>query len=351
MRMNKIDDIPQNRVMAPSETTFKYHPQVSLGNSFLPLAQNPKILGVHLDPLFTFSPHARETARGAAERVKVLKALAGTSWGQDAESLLITYKALIRTKLDYASPVWSPNIKPSPVRRLQAVQNSGLRIVTGCHRLASEDHLHSETEMLPVRDHSELLSSQYLASALRADHPAHSSVRRPARRRNMKQTLQSRHTEELSSFLVDGSLPAGAFPEAKSFLHTKYVSKAISAQEYHPLLAIKTPAVDKSELDLPRHHRSTLSQLRSGHCTRLRAYRHRIGIADSPSCPHCGTDDETVPHLFSCPSHPTDLTISDLWNNPVRVAHHLCGHPSFNLAPPPPPLPRPPLRPPPEPPP
>ena len=50
-------------------------------NSFLPLAQNPKILGVTFDPLFTFSPHSRELAKGAAERLKILKALAGTSWG------------------------------------------------------------------------------------------------------------------------------------------------------------------------------------------------------------------------------------------------------------------------------
>ena len=163
----------------------------------------------------------------------------------------------------------------------------------------------------------------------------------------MKQTLQSRHIPEISDRLVDGSLPAGAFPETKSFLHTSYVEKAISAQNIHPLLAIKTPDVDKSAADLPRQHRSTLSQMRSGHCLKLRAYQHRIGIADTPTCPHCDTSDESVHHIFNCSSQPTNLSIIDLWRQPVRVAQHLSGHPSFNLAPLLPPLPRPPPEPPP----
>ena len=125
--------------------------------------------------------------------------------------------------------------------------------------------------MIPVDAHLDMLSSQYLASAMRADHPAHSSVTRPAQRRRMKETLQSRHTEEISASLVNGSLPAGAYPETKNALHTSYVSKAISAQGNHPLLATRTPDINKSEADLPRHHRSTISQLRSGHCLKLRS--------------------------------------------------------------------------------
>ena len=38
------------------------------------------------DPLFTFSAHTRELARGAAERLKILKALAATSCGRDSRT-------------------------------------------------------------------------------------------------------------------------------------------------------------------------------------------------------------------------------------------------------------------------
>ena len=129
-------------------------------------------------------------AKGAAERLKVVKALAGTSWGQDSETLLLSYKVLVRTKLDYAAPIWTPNVKPTTTNRLQSIQNSALRLVSGSHKMASENYLHSDTKLLPVRDHLNLLSAQYLASALRPDHPANEPVCWPARRRDKKKTLQ-----------------------------------------------------------------------------------------------------------------------------------------------------------------
>ena len=42
--------------------------------------------------MYTFSHHVTETVKKAKAKVNVLKALAGTSWGQDKETLLMTYK-------------------------------------------------------------------------------------------------------------------------------------------------------------------------------------------------------------------------------------------------------------------
>ena len=201
--------------------------------------------------------------------------------------------------------------------------------------------------MLPVRNHLDMLSKQYLASALRAEHPAHEPVTRPPGRRSKKHTLQSKHLNDIAPRLVNGVLPAGAFPETKVAIHTQYVSKAIEDLGNHPLLNTPAPAIDKSETDLPRHYRSTLSQLRSGHSNNLNTYLHRVGRSATKLCPQCNNSDHTVPHLFNCPSSQTDLLVTDLWNKPKRVATFLSTHPSFNL----PPLSLPGLRPPPEPPP
>ena len=92
-------------LFSPSTHEFSYHPQVSLGDTFLPLEKNPKVLGVTLDPLFTFSPHVRVVAKKARERLRILKALAGTTWGQDKETLLISYKALIHSTTYTNKPV------------------------------------------------------------------------------------------------------------------------------------------------------------------------------------------------------------------------------------------------------
>ena len=92
--------------------------------------------------------------------------------------------------------------------------------------------------------------------------------------------------------------------------------------------------IDPAEQLLPRSYRSALSQLRSGHCSRLQAYRHSVGWADDPTCPDCRSTYHTVAHLFSCPTHPTDPAPGDMWTAPLQVAQFLAGLPQFyRLAP------------------
>ena len=87
--------------------------------------------------------------------------------------------------------------------------------------------------------------------------------------------------------------------------------------------------VDPSERLLPRPYRSTLSQLRSGYCSRLQSYLHRVGRAPSPACPDCGDVPHTTEHLFSCPVSPTDLAPADLWTASLQAALFISSTPSL----------------------
>ena len=75
----------------------------------------------------------------------------------------MTYKAVGISIIIYAEPVWSPNIHDANYRKIQYTQNEALRISAGCHNMSSIDHLHTEAEIMKVREHSKLLSAQYLA--------------------------------------------------------------------------------------------------------------------------------------------------------------------------------------------
>ena len=86
-------------------------------------------------------------------RLSILKALAGVSWGQSKEVLLLTYRALIKPVLSYAAPVWFPNASDTAISSLQTIQNSALRIATGSLRMASIPHLHQEAGVLRVGPH------------------------------------------------------------------------------------------------------------------------------------------------------------------------------------------------------
>ena len=104
--------------------------------------------------------------RKASKRNNVLKVLVGTNWGQQEETLLLTYKALGRSIANYAAPAWSTNASDTSFGKIQRTQNEALRIITVSHTMSSIDHLHSETKMLLVEDHLSLLSAQYLVHCL-----------------------------------------------------------------------------------------------------------------------------------------------------------------------------------------
>ena len=76
-------------LFSPDPHQAKTHPRILIEDSQLPLAQCQKILGVYLDTSLSFNKHIGYVAERVSSRNNILKALAGTSWGQQ-ETLLMT---------------------------------------------------------------------------------------------------------------------------------------------------------------------------------------------------------------------------------------------------------------------
>ena len=268
------------------------------------------------------------------------------SWGASKETLLVTFKSLIRSLFTYASPIWFPNASPSSISKLQSLQNSALRTATGCVKMASSDHLHAESLVLPVHNHLSLLSSQFLARTLVPSHPSHLITTSSSGPRQIKHTLNSRFLPSLSQYLESGIIPATSYKPTISSLHTSAVSSCIASRSPNRVLQSTPPPISEEEKSLPRPYRSTLSQLRSGFCPALNSYLARVGRASTDLCPSCHAAPHTPSHIFSCSSHPTPLRVEDMWTRPCLVAEHLSSLPFFHFLPP---LPRPPAEPPPSP--
>ena len=105
----------------------------------------------------------------------------------------MTCKAVGRSIINHAAPVWSTNLRDTNNRNIKYTQNEALRIATGCHKMSSVDHIHVEAKMLKVREHSELLSAQYLSRCQEPGNVCHSITRRETPSRRMKETLFTRH--------------------------------------------------------------------------------------------------------------------------------------------------------------
>ena len=84
---------------------FQMHPDITLEDIQLPLEHIPKILGVIMDPYISFHKHCNYVSDKIDKRNNMLKALVGSSWGQDKETLLLTYNALGKSIASYAAPV------------------------------------------------------------------------------------------------------------------------------------------------------------------------------------------------------------------------------------------------------
>ena len=148
-------------LFTPDTHEHHLHPQVKLADQVLPLEKKPKVLGVTSDTHLTFTQHCNNIAVIVQQRNNVLKALTGSTWGCDKETLLVTNQAFGRSILSYCCPVWTPSPKDTNWSRLQRAQNSSLVITTGCRKMADIAELRQEARELPVRQHNELISQQF----------------------------------------------------------------------------------------------------------------------------------------------------------------------------------------------
>ena len=144
-------------LFTPDTHEHHLHPQVKLADQVLPLVKKSKVLGVTLDTYLTFTQHCNNIAIIVQQNNNVLKALAGSTWGCDKQTLLTTCQAIGRSILSYCYPVWTPSLKDTNWSRFQLAQNSALRNTTGCLKMAYVTELHQETLELPVRQHNELI--------------------------------------------------------------------------------------------------------------------------------------------------------------------------------------------------
>ena len=90
--------------------------------------------------------------------------------GKQKKTLVATYKAVMRTTLEYASSIWSPMASPTSIKKLQVIQNAAIRACTGCTHDTNIQHLHDETNILPIQKHLQLHASQVRQ---KAQYPLH----------------------------------------------------------------------------------------------------------------------------------------------------------------------------------
>ncbi|GFT16242.1 probable RNA-directed DNA polymerase from transposon X-element [Trichonephila clavipes] len=125
------------------------NPELFIGRSIIQVVNEVKFLGLIFDQSLRFHRHLKDLKIRSANALNILKVLANTHWGADRTSLLRLYRALIRSKLDYGSVVYSSACK-SLLKILDPVHHQALRLCLGAFRTSPVESLYAEAYEPPL---------------------------------------------------------------------------------------------------------------------------------------------------------------------------------------------------------
>ncbi|GFR32545.1 putative RNA-directed DNA polymerase from transposon X-element [Trichonephila clavata] len=125
------------------------NPELFIGRSLIKVVKEFKFLGLIFDQSLRFHRHLKDLKIRSTKALNILKVLANTRWGADRTSLLRLYRALIRSKLDYGSVVYSSACK-SLLKILDPVHHQGLRLCLEAFRTSPVESLYAEAYEPPL---------------------------------------------------------------------------------------------------------------------------------------------------------------------------------------------------------
>jgi len=138
----------------------------------------------------------------------------------------------------------------------------------------------------------------------------------------MKGTLM-KFTSEVVPLSDEGITDVDTYHSCLHTLHSQAVVDAKMNFVPNRVLGASSPDILSLEKLLPRSVCTTLAQLHSGQRWLLNTYKARITGGISDVCLACGVAPHSIEHLFNCQSHPMQLTVQHLRDNPAVVAHFL----------------------------
>ena len=108
-----------------------------------------KFLGLYFDEILSWKNHIVDLEIRCNKDMNIIRMLSGTDWGASKKSLMILYRSLIQSKLNYGSAAFS-SASDRLLKRLQIIQNRALKIITGTINGTNTMSLHAETACLPI---------------------------------------------------------------------------------------------------------------------------------------------------------------------------------------------------------
>ena len=115
--------------------------QLYLNGTQIPTIGEAKFLGLIFDSKLSFIPRITSLKSRCTKSLDLIKILSNTTWGADRKVLLGSYRALIRSKLDYGCILYG-SARPSYIKQFDTVHNQVLRLCLGAFRTSPVQSLY-----------------------------------------------------------------------------------------------------------------------------------------------------------------------------------------------------------------
>ena len=127
-----------------------------------------------------FAPLFQETHQGTEEECKealnLIRMVAHLKWGGDSNTLLMLYRAIVQSKLDYGCIVYG-TASNTDLCQLDSIHNAGVRLALGAFFTSSVSSMYTEANEAPLEERRLKLSMHYyMKTRACTDNPAHHAL-------------------------------------------------------------------------------------------------------------------------------------------------------------------------------
>src|ERR1700761_6678583 len=112
------------------------------------------------DNRLSFIPHLKNLRTRCMKALNLLRVVGHKDWGSNFDLLLILYRCLVRSKLDYGCMIYG-SARKSYIQMLDPIQNQALRICLGAFRTSPVESLQAEANEPPLFLRRQKLAVQF----------------------------------------------------------------------------------------------------------------------------------------------------------------------------------------------
>ena len=148
-------------------------PALFLHGKKLKVVKEKKFLGLVFDQKLTWIPHIKSLKARGIKALNVLKIITKNSTKTNCKTLLNIYRAIVRSKLDYACQIYG-TASPSALKMLNTVHHQALRLCTGAFRTSPVESLYVEAGEPSLENRRTSLTLQYYIRSKK--HPVDTTI-------------------------------------------------------------------------------------------------------------------------------------------------------------------------------